>query len=63
MLGSIGHLEAYPKMARLGRAPNTRELVVTGTPYIVVYRVRDEIVEVLYVLHGSRKWPVPGILD
>jgi len=28
---------------------------VSGTPYIVPYRVRGNIVEVLRVLHSSRK--------
>jgi len=40
-----------------GRVPGTRELVVTGTPYIVAYRVRDETVEILRVFHAARKWP------
>jgi toxin ParE1/3/4 len=37
--------------------PGTRELVVSGTPYIVPYRVRGDLVEVLRVFHASRKWP------
>ena len=37
--------------------PDTRELVVPSTPYIVVYRVQEEYVEILRVIHGSRKWP------
>lgn len=43
-----------PLAGRRGRAVETRELVVTGTPYIVVYRVLDAV-EVLAVLHGARK--------
>ncbi len=37
--------------------PGTRELVVTGTPYIVPYRVKGQEVEVLRVYHGARHWP------
>ncbi|MFM9858625.1 type II toxin-antitoxin system RelE/ParE family toxin [Pseudoxanthobacter sp. M-2] len=43
-----------PFACRRGRAVGTRELVVTGTPYIVIFRVRD-IVEVLAVVHGAHK--------
>lgn len=32
------------------------ELVVTGTPYIVVYRLREKV-EILAVVHGARDWP------
>jgi len=50
-------LSNYPAAGRPGRVPNTRELVVAGTPYILPYRVRGGAVEVLRVLHGARKWP------
>jgi toxin ParE1/3/4 len=49
-------LAANPKAGRTGRAQGTRELVISGTPYIVVYRVRD-LVEVVAVVHGAREWP------
>jgi addiction module RelE/StbE family toxin len=48
---------AHSEMGRPGRAPNTRELVVTDTPFVVPYRVRDDVVEILAVFHGARKWP------
>jgi toxin ParE1/3/4 len=35
----------------------TRELVVTGTPYIVAYAVADQRVEVLAIIHGAQRWP------
>lgn len=46
-----------PNMGRPGRVDGTREFVVTGTPYILPYRVRDGRVEILAVLHTSRQWP------
>jgi toxin ParE1/3/4 len=49
-------LTANPKAGRTGRAQGTRELVMPGTPYIVVYRVRD-VVEIVAVVHGAREWP------
>ena len=54
---AVESLGRFPAAGRPGRVPGTRELVVSGTPYIVPYRVRGNIVEVLRVLHASRKWP------
>ena len=53
----VDMLRDHPEMGRPGRSPDTRELVVTNTPFIVPYRVRDEVVEILAVFHGARSWP------
>jgi toxin ParE1/3/4 len=50
-------LNRYPALGRPGRVSGTRELVVLGTPYIVPYRVRGGVVELLRVFHAARKWP------
>jgi toxin ParE1/3/4 len=47
----------YPGAGRPGRVPNTRELVVTGTPYKLPYRMRAETIEILRVLQGAQQWP------
>ena len=54
---SVDRLVTHPASGRLGRVPGTRELVISGAPYIVPYRVRDETVEILRVFHAARKWP------
>jgi toxin ParE1/3/4 len=54
---AVKSLGDYPAAGRAGRVPNTRELVVAGTPYILPYRVRAESVEILRVLHGAQQWP------
>lgn len=54
---AVGLLAAYPAAGRSGRVPDTRELVVTGTAYILPYRVRRGTVEILRVLHSAQKWP------
>jgi toxin ParE1/3/4 len=54
---ATGYLLDYPHMGRPGRVVSTKELVVSGTPFIVIYRVRGGLVQVLRVLHHSRKWP------
>lgn len=46
-----------PGLGRTGRVEGTRELVVADTPYLVPYRVRNNVVEILRVFHGARKWP------
>jgi toxin ParE1/3/4 len=47
----------YPAAGRAGRVPNTRELLVSGTPYILPYRVRAETIEILRVFHVAQQWP------
>jgi len=54
---AVDRLIRYPNMGRPGRITDTRELVVTGTPFIVVYSVRVRQVEILGVIHGARRWP------
>lgn len=56
---AVEHLKVNPALGRPGRVPGTRELVVSGTPYIVPYRVRPLLdqVEVLRVFHGQRRLP------
>ncbi|MGO9542324.1 MAG: type II toxin-antitoxin system RelE/ParE family toxin [Terriglobales bacterium] len=57
ILNAVEILKRFPASGRPGRVAGTRELVVSGTPYIVPYRVRDDTVELLLVFHATRKWP------
>lgn len=57
VLHAVSLLRKNPALGRSGRVAGTRELVVSGTPYIVPYRVRGDTVEILRVFHGARKWP------
>lgn len=57
ILAAIDVLERYPQMGRPGRVAGTRELVIAGTPFIVVYRIHADQVQILSVLHAARKWP------
>jgi toxin ParE1/3/4 len=50
-------LSRMPDSGRLGRVPNTRELVVTGSPYFLPYRIAGEAIHILRVIHGARRWP------
>lgn len=51
-------LPRFPSLGRPGRADGTRELVVAGTPFVIVYRLRKDCVELLAVLHASRQFPI-----
>lgn len=55
LVKAIRLLETQIDMGRPGRILGTRELVVV--PYVIPYRVRQGRLEVLAVLHGSRRWP------
>ena len=57
ILNAVENLKHYPALGRPGRVAGTRELVISGTPYIVAYRVRGDTVELLLALHAARKWP------
>lgn len=52
----VESLAERPGVGRPGRVPGTKELVVSGTTYIVPYRVHEGMVEVLRVLHGAMRW-------
>ena len=57
ILVSVEQLLAFPGSGRPGRVPGTRELVVTGTPYVLPYTVVGQEIRIAAVLHGARKWP------
>jgi toxin ParE1/3/4 len=54
---AVSLLQEQPGIGRAGRVPGTRELVIPDSPFIVPYRVKDNIVQVLRVYHASRRWP------
>jgi toxin ParE1/3/4 len=58
---AVETLVRYPNLGRAGRVRSTRELVVSGTPFVVVYRVRIDEVQVLRVLHHARRFLPPAV--
>jgi toxin ParE1/3/4 len=54
---AVSTLIDYPAAGRPGRVPDTRELVISGTPHLLPYQVKGDMVEILRVLHASQKWP------
>ena len=55
----VDRLGEFAGLGRSGRVPNTRELVIARTPYIVTYEVdrRAGLITIVRVLHGARHWP------
>lgn len=50
-------LKNAPLLGRAGRKPGTRELAIAGFPFLIIYRARNQAVQVVRVLHGSQQWP------
>jgi toxin ParE1/3/4 len=50
-------LTSHAAIGRPGRVIGTRELVIGSLPYVIPYRLRDGDIEILRVLHTSRRWP------
>jgi len=50
-------LPNHPQMGRPGRVPGTRERVIPKTPFLVPYRLQKNIIQILRVHHGARRWP------
>ena len=53
----VERLARFPESGRPGRIEGTRELVIERTPLIVAYRIRENTVRILRVLHGAQMWP------
>lgn len=50
-------LSEFPEKGRRGRVEGTRELPLPSLPYVVVYRIAQDAVEIANVIHGSQRWP------
>lgn len=53
----VRYLSVFPAMGRPGRVEGTRELPIPGTPFIAVYQLAGDAVDIVAVMHGSRAWP------
>ena len=52
---SISRLSYLPHSGRARPNAGTRIVVVPSLPYVAIYRVRDDAVEILAVIHTARK--------
>jgi len=52
-----GGLAKFPNLGHIGRVPGTRELPLPNLPYIVIYRVLSDTVEIVSIIHGAQRFP------
>jgi toxin ParE1/3/4 len=50
----IRSLKTSPNRGRPGHLTGTRELILAPLPYVVVYSVKAEAVEILHIYHGAQ---------
>ncbi len=50
------NLQHNPEIGRTGHVTGTREWVVTQTPYLIVYRVAGDTLEILRMWHARQNW-------
>jgi toxin ParE1/3/4 len=48
-------LRNHPRLGRAGAEPGFRELVIGGTPYIVLYQFRGRRVTITTIWHGAQR--------
>lgn len=53
LVAACDRLEHLPERGRPGLAPDTRE-ITTIWPYVIVYRITPEAVQIMRVWHGAR---------
>lgn len=54
---AVDLLATQPNMGRPGRVLHTRELIISGTPFIIPYIAENNTITLLRVLHGAMRWP------
>lgn len=50
-------LKSFPNRGRPSRIKGRRELVFPPLPYIVVYQIKVEAVEISRIFHAAQDWP------
>ena len=54
---AIRSLKALPHRGRPGREEGTREILFPPLPYVAVYRVKEQTIEVLRICHTAQVRP------
>lgn len=56
----VQQLSKFPELGRAGRKRGTRELVISRTSLVLVYRLRPRLarLEIIRVLHVAQQWPL-----
>ena len=54
LYGTIRALKEWPGRGLPGREEGTREVFLPPTPYVAVYRVKEQTVEVMGIYHAAQ---------
>jgi toxin ParE1/3/4 len=54
ILETVRTVSQHPQIGRSGHDGRSRQFLVPGTPYILVYKIRDRTLEIVAVLHGAQ---------
>jgi plasmid stabilization system protein ParE len=57
LYGTIRELKQWPGRGRPGREGGTREILFPPTPYVAVYRVTEQTINVMRIYHTARDRP------
>ena len=57
ILDCVNLLADHPLFGEPGRIHTTRELVISNTPYTIIYHATADMITILRVFHQARKWP------
>ena len=57
VIEAIDNIVTFPSMGRTGRVPHTKELVVSGTPLIIIYQIMQDTLFIVRIIHTAKKWP------
>ena len=58
LFDAANSLDTFPTRGRLGKIRGTRELVISGLPYIIVYQIEMDAIQILHIYHGARNWMI-----
>jgi toxin ParE1/3/4 len=53
----VSVLTQSPHIGRPGRKRGTRELIFSGLPFLAVYRICEDAIEITRILHGAQRYP------
>lgn len=57
IFSAVGMLMRHPRAGREGRVNGSRKLAIARTPYVIAYRIRENEIQILAVIHRAQQWP------
>jgi toxin ParE1/3/4 len=57
LYAAIQSLKQWPHRGRIGREEGTREILFPPLPYVAVYRVKEQSIEILQIHHAAQDRP------